>query len=50
MNLVEFLEKKRESVLTNACKALAKYWLSRHHPMFGLAYLIDSISGLLKFL
>jgi len=26
-------------MLTNACKALAKHWLSRHHPTFGAAYI-----------
>ena len=41
IKFVEFLEEKRESVLTNACKALAKHWLSRHHPMFGLTYIIE---------
>jgi len=33
---------KRERMLTNACKALAKHWLSRHHPMFGAAYILDA--------
>ena len=28
-------------MLTNACKALAKHWLSRDHPTFGAAYILD---------
>jgi len=28
-------------MLTNACKALAKHWLSRHHPTFGAAYILE---------
>ena len=28
-------------MLTNACKALAKHWVSRHHPTFGAAYILD---------
>ena len=30
-------------MLTNACKALAKHWLSRHHPTFGAAYILDEV-------
>ena len=30
-------------MLTNACKVLAKHWLSRHHPTFGAAYILDTI-------
>ena len=32
-------------MLTNACKALAKHWVSRHHPTFGAAYILDSKSN-----
>jgi len=27
-------------MLTNACKALAKHWLSRHHSTFGVVYIL----------
>jgi len=30
-------------MLTNALQALAKHWLSRHHPMFGTAYILDKV-------
>jgi len=48
MNFCEFREnlaisKQRERMLTNACKALAKHWLSRHHPTFGAAYIVDKV-------
>jgi len=45
MNFCEFREnsKQRERMLTNACKALAKHWLSRHHPTFGAAYILDEV-------
>ena len=34
VNLFEFcrISEKKERMLTNACKALAKHWLSRDHP------------------
>jgi len=33
----------RERMLTNACKALAKHWLSRHHSHVLLAYIYDKV-------
>jgi len=30
-------------MLTNACKALAKHWLSRHHSTFSTAYILDKV-------
>jgi len=30
-------------MLTNAYKALAKHWLSSHHPMFGTTYILDEV-------
>ena len=38
---ISIFNEKRENMLTNACKVLAKHWLSSHHPTFGLTYIIN---------
>ena len=40
LNLFAFFIEER--MLTNACKALAKYWVSRHHSHVLLAYIYNT--------